>query len=195
LGEEVSPYLGDVRRHEERGRKIGRTSLTLILVFTLLSPGAGFVFASEPIGFTLSLDKKEYSREDSIQATFTLKNKSKKPVYVNKRFHLNREDSPKEHRDVYLTVISPSGESLPCKIEADSYKTGLPKTDHFALLHRGEEASNKRAIHIKHFFDFSKPGKYKISATYRNIRGKELGLKVYNKELKSKPVTIRMLKK
>ena len=94
-----------------------------------------------------SAEKKGYSgtviftKTEPIKTKFILANNGKKPVFVNNRFFINSKDSPKEQREIYLIVISPSGEKLPCKISGE---TGLPRTDNFVFLQPGEEAALKR---------------------------------------------------
>ena len=53
--------------------------------------------------------------------TLTLKNNSKRPIYINKRFYVNKEDSSKEKREVYFILTSSSGGKLPYKTESVTY--------------------------------------------------------------------------
>ena len=154
-----------------------------------------FIQCSDAIGgknleLSISFDKDEYKKSDSIQITFRLKNKSKDPIYVNKRFYLGSEESPKEDKEVWLSVISPSGEKLPLKT---SYKTGLPKSDYFIILEPGEEVALERPRNIKYSFDFNELGTYKITAFYENVYGKEIGLDSFQDKIKSKTISIRIV--
>jgi len=167
-------------------------------IFTILLISGVFFFfaqcneaiADKDLEFSVSFDKDEYEKSDPIQTTFQLKNKSKKPIYVNKRFYLNSEDSPKEDREVYLSVVSPSGGKLPFKT---SYKTGLPRSDYFVLLESGEEAASERARNIKYSFDFNELGTYKITAFYQNVYGKEIGVDAFQDKLVSETILIKIV--
>ncbi|MBN1405846.1 MAG: hypothetical protein JW946_04935 [Candidatus Omnitrophica bacterium] len=130
----------------------------------------------------MSLDKQEYKKGETIAAEFKLKNTGKQQVYINKRFFIPGEIS--------LSVIAPSGDSLPCKV---SYEPGLPKTDYFALLLPGEEIAAERKISINYYFDFNEPGVYKIAASYQNKYGSELGIDAFKDKVASKPVTIKIM--
>ena len=139
--------------------------------------------------FSISLDKAEYKKSEQIYVNFTLENKGRKPVYVNKRFHVNSEDSPKKKKEVYFIVTGPSGEKLPYR---RTYDTGFPKTDYFVLLKRGEKAASERKKSLKTYFDIKKPGTYTVTAVYKNVYGEEIGVDAFKGELKSAVVTIKI---
>lgn len=169
--------------------RIRRISFILIIL-SLLCQLHGNVLAGEPLRLTLTFDKEEYKETDQINVDFTLKNIGKKPIYVNKRFFLNSKDSPKEQKEIYLSVTSPSGKELPC---SSSTETGLPKTEYFILLNPGEEVSLDRQRSIKYFFDFTEPGIYKVVAVYQNVYGDEIGLDAFKDRIESNPVTIKIV--
>ena len=162
--------------------------LILILYSFALYPGSSF--AAKDLELTISFDKEEYTTKEPIYVTPNIKNNTKEPIWINWRFYMNSDTSPNEHREVYFLVTSPKGDRLKCEI--DGYETGLPRTDYFILLEPGKDVSIERKKSIKHFFDFSEPGEYKIEAVYQNVHGKELGLDAFKGELKSKPVTIKI---
>lgn len=167
-------------------------SIILILFVLFLYAHNSSAASSKGLELIFSFDKEEYKKSDYIYIEFKLKNKSKEPVYVNKRFHLNSESAAKEDREVYLSVISPSGGELSFNTTSPA-ETGFPKTDHFVLLAPDEEVGSERKQAIKHRFDFKEPGTYKIIATYQNVYGKEIGLDTFKAKLVSKPVTIKIL--
>jgi hypothetical protein len=167
--------------------KLAQIILVYFVIFLNMFPADA---AKNPIRFSVSFDKKEYKQNEAININFKLKNISKRPIYVNKRFHINSEESPKEEKEVFLTVISPSGEKLPCKL---SYGTGLPRSDHFVLLYPGEEVEMDRKRNIKYYFDLKDIGTYKIIATYQNVYGEEIGFDVFKEKIKYKPVTIKIV--
>ncbi|MCK5556942.1 MAG: hypothetical protein KAJ01_01095 [Candidatus Hydrogenedentes bacterium] len=175
--------------------RIARTILLLAVVFLLGYPGTAVARKKTRGGlkFSISLDKTEYKKTDQIYVNFTLKNEGKKPVYVNKRFHINTEDSPKEEKEVYLIVTAPSGEKLTCREKP--YDTGFPKTDYFVLLKRNEEAVSERKKRLKIYFDIKEPGTYTVAAVYKNVYGKEIGVEAFQGELKSDPVTMKIIEK
>lgn len=165
--------------------------IILILVAFFLFCQCNDAIAAKGMRFSISFDKSEYTQKDPIKINFKLENKGKADIYVNKRLYINSEDSSKGQREVYLLVTSPSGEKLPCKI---SHETGLPKTDYFVLLKPGEEVKLERERNIKYYFDFNTTGKYKIIAVYQNIYGEEIGIDAFKDEIKSKRVTIEIIK-
>ena len=174
------------------GRLTRATSTITILSVALLFACAAPASAKAPLKFTMSFDKKQYAGKDNINVTFELENTGKKDIYVNKRFFVNSEEASEGDREILLKVISPKGKELPCKVNVE---TGLPRAVHFELLKPGEKAKIDREKNIKYYYDFNEPGKYKITAAYKNTRGKELDLDVCKDSVKSAPVTIEILKK
>lgn len=162
--------------------------ITLIITVVIVTGSAGYA-ASKNVAFSITLDKDKYEKSDPIPITFTLKNKGNEPVYINKRFFLNSEESRAEEREVYLVVISPKGKRLKIK---RSLETGLPKSDYFVLIEPNKEVSSKRASNIKHRYDFNEPGEYTITAVYKNVFGDEIGLSAFKGEVKSKPKKIKI---
>jgi hypothetical protein len=160
----------------------------LAISFILSQPGS--LLAARGVELIISSDKNEYALTDPIYIIFKLKNKAKKPVYVNQRMYVSSKEVPKEGRDIFLTVISPSGEELLCKTSND---TGYPRTDHFLLLDPGQEIERERKQGVKHLFDFKEAGKYKITATYENVYGDEIGIDAFKERIESKPITIRIV--
>ncbi|MDP8258507.1 MAG: hypothetical protein P9L90_03695 [Candidatus Aadella gelida] len=171
----------------------GNRILVLIVLLTAIAASFHSVIyarSNSPLELTLSLDKNEYKKADGIVLSLSLKNTGKKAIYVNKRFFLNGESMSAGERDVYLTVESPSGEDLPCKVSAE---TGLPRTQDFILLEPGEEAKLEREKNIKYFFDFDELGKYKITAFYQNVHGEEIGVDAFKGKVISKAVIITIV--
>ena len=148
------------------------------------------LFASEGMDFNIKFDKTEYSKKDQISVTFELINRSKEAIYVNNRFYLNSEESPKGEREIYLIITHESGDIIGCKV---SRETGIPKSDFFVFLKPGNKAKIKRAINIRHMYDFDKPGAYEIKAAYHNVYGSEIGLPAFGDKIWSKPITIKII--
>lgn len=165
--------------------------ITLILAIFLLLGQYSYVFAGDDLELTISFDKAEYKTSDQISVDFILKNKGKEALYINKRFFLNSQESDNRYREVYLSVISPSGEKLPCKVSTS--EVGLPKTDYFVLLGPGEEVNLDRKRSIKYYFDFSAPGVYKIKAVYQNVYGEEIGIDAFKDKVESDTVKIKIV--
>lgn len=162
----------------------------LILVVFLIFGQLATASAGKGLEFIITSDKAEYKQSDQIYLVFRLKNNGKEPVYVNKRFCLNSKESAAKYREVYLSVISPSGKELPCSVSSEP---GLPRSDYFILLKPGEEVSIERQQNIKYFFDFAAQGTYKITAFYQNIYGKEIGLDTFTDKIESKPINIKIV--
>jgi hypothetical protein len=135
--------------------------------------------------FRVSLDKSTYARTDPIQLTFTLKNTGKQPVWVNTRFYLSSKTVPPDDREVYLTMTAPSGKELECTF---TYPTGFPKTDYFKLLEPGQEVSAESPRNLRSFFTVEEAGAYRVTATYHNVFGAELGLDAAEGPSTAKPV-------
>ena len=166
--------------------------IILIPAIFFLSISDGYAATYKGLRLSVSFDKDEYTQKDPINLTLKLENKGSREVYINKRFYINSEDSPNKYREIYFSVLSPSGEKLTYNEKAFR-ETGLPKTDYFILLKPGEEAGMERPRNIKYYFDFKDPGAYKIKAVYQNIYGEEIGVDAFKGELVSKPVTIKIL--
>lgn len=147
--------------------------------------------APDSLKLSVLLDKSEYRQEEPINALFKLENKSKMPIYVNKRFYLSSENMPKEKKDLFLIVTSPSGAKLPCKF---SYETGFPKSDYFVLLEPGKEVVSEYPRNLRGYFDFDGPGTYKVAAVYENVYGKEIGLDAFKDKIRSTAVSLRIVK-
>jgi hypothetical protein len=165
--------------------------ISLILVSGIFTSVAVFAL-SQDMEFTVSCDKPgAYKTQDPIKIGFKLKNKSNSPIYVNKRFYLGQEEDTVKDRDLYLSVISPSGQKLSYKFP---YKTGLPKSDYFVLLKPGEEVSSEYPRNINGTFEFNEPGEYKITAVYQNAYGIEIGVDAFKDKIESNSITISVIK-
>ncbi len=166
--------------------------ISLILFSWSLAGGELFALSQHDMELTISCEKAEdFKAQDPIQITFKLKNTGNAPVYVNKRFFLGPEEGLINDREVFLSVTSPLGQKLPYKF---SYKTGFPKTDYFALLKPGEEAVSEYPRNINGSFEFNEPGEYKITATYQNTYGSEIGLGVFKDKLASNTIVVKIIK-
>jgi hypothetical protein len=166
---------------------------TLILVgisCLLFTMGSSARQPRQTIEFSITFDKEEYKLREAINITFTLKNKGKEAIYVNKRFFLSAESAKPQAKDVYLEITGPSGERIPCKID---YEIGFPKTDYFKLLEAKAEVSSEGLRNISGYFDFKTAGKYKIIAVYQNVYGPEIGLDTFRGTIKAKPMTIEII--
>lgn len=161
----------------------------IILVNILASPS---IFAAGGIEFSVIPDKEEFTKSDPISVKFKLKNNTDTPIYINKRFHLNPKDSPADQREVTLTVISPSGEELK---HAKSYETGFPRTGYFIELKPGEDFVSDKSSYVKNLFGFDEAGDYKVTATYQNIYGREIGIDAITDKLESRTVIIKIVEK
>lgn len=167
------------------------TVIVWLLCAFFCFPSMDCAAASNDIKFSIDLDKNEYKDTEPIYANFKLENKGKNPVYVNKRFYVNMENSAKEERDVYLVVTGPSGDKLGCKFY---YKTGFPKSDYFELLKPSGKAVSEWKRDLRSYFDFSEPGTYKVAAIYQNVYGKEIGLDVFSDKVTSPAVSFKIIK-
>jgi len=166
-------------------------TITVLFLVILLGSWVNAPAAAEDVRLILSFEKEEFKQDEPINAEFILKNTGKGPVYVNKRFQVGSKDFPKKDREIYMKVISPKGEEVPYK--ASPYEMGLPKSDYFVLLGPGEEASIDRKRNIKGYFDFKEPGEYKITATYENAYGAEIGLDAVKGKIESEPVVVKII--
>lgn len=160
--------------------------MTIFLLYSL----TGYAAAHKGLVLEITFDKSEYKQSDPIKLNVKLKNTGNKAVYVNKRFYINAETTPRDQREVYLTVIPPSGKKLPFK---EPFKAGLPKTDYFVLLNPNEEVGLQREANIKYYFDMQDVGTYKITATYQNVYGAEIGIDAFKGKIKSKQAKFKII--
>lgn len=168
--------------------------VNLIVVFSLIFLCLAYqacLAASSTLKFSISFDKSEYKLDEPINVSFKLENKGKTPVYVNKRFYLGSESMPKEERDVFLIVTSPSGAKLPCKF---SYEIGFPKSDYFELLGSDKEVVSEYKRDLRGYFDFNESGVYKIIAVYQNVYGEEIGLDTFKEKITSSVLSFKIIK-
>ena len=166
------------------------TVLTVTGLGTISQPLPSFAAQSD-IVFTATLDKAEYAAEEPANLAFALKNKGKSPVYVNKRFYFGPEDAPKNQKEVYVTIASPSGQKIPFKFP---YETGYPKTDYFAPLEPGQEVKADYPRNLRGNFEFKEEGTYTVTAVCQNAFGRELGLDVFQGKLTAEPVKFTIKK-
>ncbi len=144
---------------------------------------------SSDVRFTAELDKAEYATGDAVNIDFVLENNGEEAVYVNQRFYAMGKDSQARDRDVTVELISPEGESLPCKF---TYTPGLPRTGNFKKLEKGESAKTERPRNLKGYFDIEKPGKYTVKAVYENMYGEEIGLDTVKGPIAAEPVVFEI---
>lgn len=169
------------------GIGVGVFGLSLQSLAATASPKGG----QSDIVFTATLDKNEYAAEEPINLTFVLKNKGKSPGYANKRFYFGSEEAPKNQKEVYAIIASPSGQKLPYKFP---YETGYPKSDYFVLLEAGQEIKSEYPRNLRGNFEFTEPGAYTVTAFYQNTFGRELGLDVFGGKLAAEPVKFEIKK-
>lgn len=177
--EMISKLAGNIRR------LVNFVTILAVAGIGIFSALPQSLAASSDVVFTVTLDKGEYVAEEPIDATFVLKNKGKEAVYVNKRFYFGSEEAPRNQKEVYVTITSPSGQKLPYKF---SYETGYPKTDYFTLLEPGQEVKAEYPRNLRGNFEFTDPGTYTATAVYQNTFGRELGLDVFQEKLTAEPV-------
>jgi hypothetical protein len=156
--------------------------LVIVGVFCLGKPG---FCANAALKFSLILDKAQYSADEPINITFSLRNLGSSPVMVNQRFYISDQKAAKNQKEVYFELTSPTGAKLACQ---HFYETGYPKTEYFKLLGTGEEAKSDYPRNLKGLFDIVEPGTYTLVAVYQNVFGAELGLDTFKEQLVSEPV-------
>ncbi len=139
------------------------------------------------VTFVITSDKAEYKKTEQIQITLTLKNAGRRPVWVNKRLHVNSKESPVGEREVIVAVTGPGGEEVTFK---NGYPVGFPKCDYFTELATGEEVPGERKLRLKRHFTIKDPGEYTISAVYVNAYGAEIGLPAVTGPVAASPIAI-----
>lgn len=136
--------------------------------------------------FRLAFDKTTYAPNDPVLVRFTLKNTGAKPVWVTKRFYLSAQSVVPQHRDVFLEVTAPSGQSLPSTY---THQAGFPKCDVFEQLDPGEEVTAEGQQNLRYYFELKEPGAYQVVGVYENVFGPEIGLETFQGTVRSEPVT------
>lgn len=166
--------------------------LIIFLSFLCLLVSYSDSFASaEKLSFIVTFDKSEYKVDEPVNMTLKLVNNSPTPVYVNKRFYINTQDSAKKDREVYLIITNEKGQKMPCFF---SYETGLPKSDYFVLLEPEKDAASEWSRDLRGYFDLKEPGAYTVVAVYENTYGQELGLDAFKGKITSEPVIFKIVK-
>jgi len=166
-----------------------KVSLAILPLIPVLLFVINDVSALQPTKLTLSFDKTEYKKSEPVMMDIRLENTGDKPIYVNKRLLINSEERPAGSREISLSVTSPDGKKLPCKV---SYETGFPKSDYFVSLKPQESVKLENKRDLRNYFDLTRPGEYKIIATYQNIYGDEIGIDAFKDKVASDPVTIKI---
>ncbi len=151
----------------------------------VLALGSPAFCGQSQVKFSLVLDKSEYSLQDPVNMTFSLKNLGKDPVMVNKRFYIGDPQAAVDQRDIYLTLVNAAGDKISGKY---FYPTGYPKTDYFKSLGPGEEVKSEYNRNLRGYFELTEAGTYTVSAVYQNSFGAEIGLDTFKEQLISEPV-------
>ena len=141
---------------------------------------------ASPLELKLFLDKSSYAPADPILVKLGLKNVSEQPLWIVARFYLSGPEVSSQHRDAYLEVVGPSGQSI---AGTAKFETGLPKTDDFKELPPGGEVTGEGQVNLRYLFDVKEPGTYHVTAVYENVFGPELGLETFRGTLRSAPAT------
>jgi hypothetical protein len=163
----------------------GFFAVVVFVAAWILFLGSPAFCAENQIKFSLTLDKAEYTLQEPVNLTFTLKNLGKEPVMVSKRFYIGDPQAAVNQRDIYLTLVSSTGEKITGKY---FYPTGYPKTDYFQLLGPNEEVKSEYTRNLYGYFELKEPGIYTVSAVYQNAFGAEIGLDTFKEPLASEPV-------
>lgn len=172
---------------------MNRRLLAIFMMTLMLAQSAGQVsnaFAAEEVVFSVVLDKDQVKRSEPIEVRFKLQNRGDAGVYVNKRFKLGSKKAPSQQREVFLEAWSPANSEL--ESIYPNYPTGLPKSEFFEWLEPGKEVVSESKTDLRNYFDFKEPGIYRIAATYENLVGPEIGLKVFSQRRTAK-VTLKVV--
>lgn len=138
----------------------------------------------------LLLEKTAYRQPEPILIHFRITNLGAASAYVNQRCFVNASDTPPHDREIVVEVTGPTGKRLPCHAQA---APSLPKTDDFVWLAPGQTTDVSPPHDLGAYFDFATPGTYQLRAIYQNVHGPELGLPVFQGEIRSKPVPLTIL--
>ncbi len=110
----------------------------------------------------LTLNPQAIHAGDAVTATLTLRHVSDTAALVNTRLAVNRPGAPVGLRDVSFAVTGPDGAELSLAVKVN---LGAPRERDFRLLEPGEAVT--RTVDLHKLYDFSRPGAYRIRATYR----------------------------
>lgn len=123
---------------------------------------------------------------EAVSLEFTLSNDGAEPVLVNGRFVVDEGDGLDGHFEVSFDVTGPDGEPLSFLADVDGFEPG--PEDFVVVAPHGHHTASAR---LDHFFRFSAPGAYRLSATYRNTLPVERsGLRAFVGTLTAPPVEL-----
>lgn len=114
--------------------------------------------------FSLALDQDTYPTPAQPKLTVRLTNAGTQPVLVNRRLAVNDEDAAADECEVKLSVVAPSGKTLPFTARVN---VGEPEDRHFAPL--GPGASVARDFVLTRAYDLSEQGRYTVTGHYQNL--------------------------
>ena len=110
----------------------------------------------------LTLTPQTIHAGDAVTATLTLRHTAESAALVNTRLAVNRPGAPVGFRDVSFVVTGPDGVDLPLAVKVN---VGAPRERDFRLLEPREAVT--RTVDLHKLYDLSRPGAYRIRATYR----------------------------
>lgn len=143
---------------------------------------------SKELELEIVLDKKEYKKGEAIKVAFSVINRGLDDVILNGRMFLNSIESPETMREIYLKVISPSGNEIPFSAFIE---VGYPSKHNFKIVKSGTSLKSD-LVDLTKYYDFEEIGTYEILAIYENRFGKELNIDAWVGKVISKPLRIKI---
>lgn len=144
-----------------------------------------------PVTLQLSLASKSVLLGDFVVADVSLTNRSSKPVWLNGRLAVNREDDPPRMREVWILVVGPDGRDVPL----ECMKRLRPSGDEDYRLVRPKESVINQEI-LSGCYRFDKVGQYKLVAFYQDQNPEHPpspdGAMFISELLQSAPVTLEV---
>lgn len=131
----------------------------LFLAGFFLLPAGSHLVAGQDLGFSISMDKKTYTKTDAVKCSLTLRNKGTRNITVNSRLLVNLPSGP---REVSLLITDPDNRLVPfvSLIRASFH------SDEFNILKPGSTVTY--VYSVSNDFLFVKTGVYSIIGYYEN---------------------------
>lgn len=144
--------------------------------------GMAFIPSFANLEATLESSKQKYKRKEEIKLSLCLQNKGPEPMVIN----LTRV----KYNNLWFNIITPDNKPAAYIGPKEDKATLFPRKDSLMTLSPGQ-VYKESPFSVQEYYDFSKPGEYRISGIYRNdFNAVEFGVYAWVGKLESQPIII-----